>query len=84
MEPKVDSYAGSPPKSPIAQCERARSATEAFLYQRLELQNGYLVLRFLAEDAGKRLDAVLDAILRALARRRGPADEEKDDSAPDG
>ncbi len=43
-------------------------------------ENGYLVLRFLAEDAGKRLDAVLDAILRALARRRGPADEEKDDS----
>lgn len=122
--------------------ERARSATEAFLYQRLETlpetaglfrlnaglpipfdghgrmevdllaadervaieidggqhlgdveayrrdrrkdlllqENGYLVLRFLAEDAGKRLDAVLDAILRALARRRGRADEEKDDS----
>jgi very-short-patch-repair endonuclease len=33
-------------------------------------ENGYLVLRFLAEDVGKELDAVLDAILRVLARRR--------------
>jgi superfamily II DNA or RNA helicase/very-short-patch-repair endonuclease len=32
-------------------------------------ENGYLVLRFLAEDVGKRLDFVLDTILRALARR---------------
>ena len=30
-------------------------------------ENGYFVLRFLAEDVGKRLDAVLDAILRTLA-----------------
>ena len=29
------------------------------------------VLRFLAEDVGKRLDDVLDAILRAMANRRG-------------
>ena len=36
-------------------------------------ENGYFVLRFLAEDAGKDLDAVLDAILRALARRRQSA-----------
>ncbi|MDD4267898.1 MAG: DEAD/DEAH box helicase family protein [Pirellulales bacterium] len=125
--------------------ERARSATEAFLYQRLETlsetaglfrlnaelpipfdgrgrmevdllaaderiaieidggqhlgdaeayrrdrrkdlllqENGYLVLRFLAEDAGKRLDAVLDAILRALARRRGRTDDGKDAPASD-
>jgi very-short-patch-repair endonuclease len=34
-------------------------------------ENGYFVLRFLAEDAGKELDVVLDAILRALSRRRG-------------
>ena len=34
-------------------------------------ENGYLVLRFLAEDVGKELDAVLDAILRALSRPRG-------------
>ncbi len=37
-------------------------------------ENGYLVLRFLAEDVGKCLDAVLDAFLRALSirGRRGP------------
>lgn len=35
-------------------------------------QNGYLVLRFLAEDVGKRLDALMDAILRAMTRRRTP------------
>lgn len=29
-------------------------------------QHGYFVLRFLAEDVGKELDAVLDAILRAM------------------
>jgi superfamily II DNA or RNA helicase/very-short-patch-repair endonuclease len=33
-------------------------------------ENGYFVLRFLAEDLGKRLDAVLDAILRALSHCR--------------
>jgi very-short-patch-repair endonuclease len=33
-------------------------------------ENGYFVLRFLAEDVGKRLDVVLDAILRTLSRRR--------------
>jgi superfamily II DNA or RNA helicase/very-short-patch-repair endonuclease len=33
-------------------------------------ENGYFVLRFLAEDVGKELDAVLDAILRVLARPR--------------
>jgi very-short-patch-repair endonuclease len=36
-------------------------------------ENGYFVLRFLAEDIGKELDAVLDAILRVLARRRRSA-----------
>ena len=34
-------------------------------------ENGYFVLRFLAEDVGKRLDYVLDAIFRALVRRNG-------------
>lgn len=33
-------------------------------------ENGYLVLRFLAEDVGKELDLVLDAILRALGKHR--------------
>ena len=36
-------------------------------------ENGYFVLRFLAEDVGKELDAVLDAILKVLARRRQSA-----------
>jgi superfamily II DNA or RNA helicase/very-short-patch-repair endonuclease len=36
-------------------------------------ENGYFVLRFLAEDVGKELDAVLDAILRVLVRRRQSA-----------
>ena len=34
-------------------------------------ENGYLVLRFLAQDVGKHLDRVLDTILRALVRRPG-------------
>jgi very-short-patch-repair endonuclease len=33
-------------------------------------EHGYFVLRFLTEDVGKRLDAVLDAILRSLAHAR--------------
>jgi very-short-patch-repair endonuclease len=33
-------------------------------------ENGYLVLRFLAEDVARDLDAVLDTILRVLTRRR--------------
>ena len=33
-------------------------------------ENGYLVLRFLAEDVGKELDLVLDAILRSLSHLR--------------
>lgn len=32
-------------------------------------ENGYLVLRFLAEDVGKELDLVLDSILRTLRSR---------------
>ena len=32
-------------------------------------ENGYLILRFLAEDVGKHLDQVLDAILRALSHQ---------------
>jgi very-short-patch-repair endonuclease len=36
-------------------------------------ENDYFVLRFLAEDVGKELDVVLDAVLRALSRRAQPA-----------
>lgn len=32
-------------------------------------ESGYIVLRFLAEDLGRNLDAVLDSILRALSHR---------------
>jgi len=37
---------------------------------RLLQQNGYLVLRFLAEDLGKDLDGVLDSILQSVAGRQ--------------
>jgi very-short-patch-repair endonuclease len=33
-------------------------------------QNGYFVLRFLAEDVGKNLDMVLDTIQRTLLSRQ--------------
>jgi very-short-patch-repair endonuclease len=33
-------------------------------------ENGYFVLRFLAEDIGKHFDTVLDAILRTLSHRQ--------------
>jgi len=36
-------------------------------------ENGYLVLRYLAEDLAKELDSVLDGILRSLSARRRPA-----------
>lgn len=34
-------------------------------------EHGYFVLRFLAEDVGRDLDTVLDAILRVLGRQAG-------------
>lgn len=36
-------------------------------------EEGYFVLRFLAEDVGSHLDKVLDAILRALVHCGRPA-----------
>ncbi|MBZ0145918.1 MAG: hypothetical protein K8F56_20335 [Rhodocyclaceae bacterium] len=35
-------------------------------------ESGYAVLRFLAEDIGKELDSVLDAILRSISKLRQP------------
>jgi hypothetical protein len=125
-------HAARQPSSDVEGADRARSATEAFLYRRLDTlaetenrfgvnvalpiafdglgslevdllcadarvaveldgaqhladpaayrrdrrkdqvlqENGYLVLRFLAEDVGKELATVLDAILRALSCRK--------------
>jgi very-short-patch-repair endonuclease len=36
-------------------------------------ENGYLVLRYLAEDLAKELDSVLDRILRAVSSRQRSA-----------
>jgi very-short-patch-repair endonuclease len=33
-------------------------------------EHGYFVLRFLAADVGRQLDAVLDTILRTMSHRR--------------
>ena len=43
-------------------------------------ENGFHVLRFLCEDVGKRLDEVLDAIIRALSHR---AQQQRDKKQPD-
>jgi very-short-patch-repair endonuclease len=44
-------------------------------------EHGYFVLRLLAEDVGKHLNGVLDAILRAISHRlRGPSDGPASDS----
>lgn len=66
-------------------CEESRIAieldgpqhlTDAAAYRRdrrkdqLLQEHGYLVLRFLAEDIAKELDAILDSVLRSLTRRR--------------
>ena len=43
---------------------------KALLKLSLLQQNGYFVLRFLAEDLGKRLEYVLDTVLGALVSRQ--------------
>ena len=43
-------------------------------------EHGYFVLRFLAEDVGRKLDDVLDTILRAMTHVKTPA---RRNSAPD-
>jgi len=45
-------------------------------------ESGYLVLRFLAEDVGKDLDLVLDAILRSLSHRRTSTSTTQPSPAP--
>ena len=60
----------------VVELDGAQHLTDAAAYRRdrrkdqLLQENGDIVLRFLAEDLAKELDTVLDAILRAAARRR--------------
>jgi len=60
----------------VVRLDGAQHLAEGEAYRRdrrkdaLLQQHGYFVLRFLAEDAGKQLDNVLDAILAALIHRR--------------
>ncbi len=55
-------------------CGQHRADTDAYRCDRrkdlLLQENGYFVLRFLAEDVGTHLDEVLDAILGTLSHRR--------------
>jgi superfamily II DNA or RNA helicase/very-short-patch-repair endonuclease len=59
----------------VVELDGAQHLSDAEAYRRdrrkdrLLQQNGYLVLRFLAEDVGKDLDGVLDSILQSLAGR---------------
>jgi very-short-patch-repair endonuclease len=59
----------------VIELDGAQHLADADAYRRdrrkdaLLQQHGYLVLRFLAEDAGKQLDCVLDSVLAALAHR---------------
>ena len=59
----------------VIELDGAQLLADAEAYRRdrrkdaLLQQNGYFALRFLAEDAGKRLDQVLDTILAALVYR---------------
>jgi very-short-patch-repair endonuclease len=60
----------------VIELDGAQHLADAEAYRRdrrkdaLLQQNGYFVLRFLAEDAGKRLDHILDTILATLVHRR--------------
>lgn len=60
----------------VVELDGPQHLTDAEAYRRdrrkdaLLQESGYLVLRFLAEDVGKHLDAVLDTILRALTNRQ--------------
>lgn len=59
----------------VIEVDGARHLGDAEAYRRdrrkdrLLQENGYTVLRFLAEDLGRDLDTVLDVILRAVTNR---------------
>ncbi|MBV8141599.1 MAG: DUF559 domain-containing protein [Verrucomicrobia bacterium] len=61
----------------VVELDGAQHLADAEAYRRdrkrdaMLQQNGYFVLRFLAEDASKRLDHILDNILATLVHRRG-------------
>ena len=74
MEPSASIDRHAPPASKIALFRSLfRGRDDAYRRDRhkdaLLQENGYFVLRFLADDVGKHLDAVLDSILRTLAHR---------------
>ena len=60
----------------VIELDGAQHLADAEAYRRdrrkdaLLQQNGYFVLRFLADDIGKNLDIILDAILAALVHRK--------------
>jgi very-short-patch-repair endonuclease len=60
----------------VVELDGAQHLSDADAYRRdrrkdmLLQEHGYLVLRFLAEDVGRRVDTVLDAILRTLAHQQ--------------
>jgi superfamily II DNA or RNA helicase/very-short-patch-repair endonuclease len=60
----------------VIELDGAQHLADAEAYRRdrrkdaLLQQNGYFVLRFLAEDAGKNLDNILDTVIAALVHRR--------------
>jgi very-short-patch-repair endonuclease len=60
----------------VIELDGAQHLADADAYRRdrrkdaLLQENGYFVLRFLAEDIGKRLDDVLDTTLRTLVHRQ--------------
>ena len=60
----------------VIELDGAQHLADAEAYRRdrrkdaLLQENGYLVLRFLAEDVGKHLDLILDTILTALVCRK--------------
>ena len=59
----------------VVELDGAQHLSDADAYRRdrrkdwLLQQNGFLVMRFLAEDVGKNLDRVLDSILQTLTGR---------------
>lgn len=62
----------------VVELDGAQHLADADAYRRdrrkdaLLQQYGYFVLRFLADDIGKRLDSVLDTIIAALVHRPDP------------